>query len=293
VVTDIDDTVKSSGGVNIFGIALGGIDVQFKRGEFYPGVFQFVLELSKGMNIAKNHVPEKVAVLTARAKEFKFALALKPKDKLCSAFREAGERNGVRNWGIGPVYYGSVAEWILQNRKGIRKFANFERLLIEDGLCAAPGQKKKYILVGDTGEKDEEAGERIIAKHGSKTISAVFLHVVSKEKDRSRVVVPKDRVLNGVPIYYFRTYVGAAAKAMQNNLITQDGLERVIKAARSDLQKKEPFSPALVASSSSSSAYLPRASSSKWRELEEDARSAIEAKDNKWRLSFKVSRTLG
>ena len=27
VVTDIDDTVKSSGGVKIFGIALGGIDV--------------------------------------------------------------------------------------------------------------------------------------------------------------------------------------------------------------------------------------------------------------------------
>jgi hypothetical protein len=27
VVTDIDDTVKSSGGVRLFGIALGGIDV--------------------------------------------------------------------------------------------------------------------------------------------------------------------------------------------------------------------------------------------------------------------------
>lgn len=29
VVTDIDDTVKSSGGVRLFGIALGGIDVSF------------------------------------------------------------------------------------------------------------------------------------------------------------------------------------------------------------------------------------------------------------------------
>lgn len=27
VITDIDDTVKSSGGVRLFGIALGGIDV--------------------------------------------------------------------------------------------------------------------------------------------------------------------------------------------------------------------------------------------------------------------------
>lgn len=31
VVTDIDDTVKSSGGVKLFGIPLGGIDVSFKK----------------------------------------------------------------------------------------------------------------------------------------------------------------------------------------------------------------------------------------------------------------------
>ena len=30
VVTDIDDTVKSSGGVKLFGIALGGIDVRLE-----------------------------------------------------------------------------------------------------------------------------------------------------------------------------------------------------------------------------------------------------------------------
>merc|ERR1719223_1825428 len=46
VVTDIDDTVVSSGGLNIFGIALGGIDKQYKRKQFYPGVVQFALELS-------------------------------------------------------------------------------------------------------------------------------------------------------------------------------------------------------------------------------------------------------
>lgn len=46
VVSDIDDTLKSSGGVTIAGVALGGIDVQYARGEFYPGVFQFMWELS-------------------------------------------------------------------------------------------------------------------------------------------------------------------------------------------------------------------------------------------------------
>ena len=84
VVSDIDDTLKSSGGVKIGGVALGGIDVQYDRGEFYPGVFQFMWELSlysvklnqryyeehayekEGGNILLTKLtPPKVAVLTA------------------------------------------------------------------------------------------------------------------------------------------------------------------------------------------------------------------------------------
>lgn len=115
VVTDIDDTVKSSGGVKLFGVPLGGIDIQYKRGEFYPGAFQFFFELSAHNRKSKLDIP-KVAVLTARAKEFLFALALKPKDKLCSAFRKIGDANGYPGWGVSleHVYYGSVAEWLVQ-----------------------------------------------------------------------------------------------------------------------------------------------------------------------------------
>lgn len=81
VVSDIDDTLKSSGGVQIGGVALGGIDVQYARGEFYPGVFQFMWELSlfsvklnqrysgnenTDMNSQLSKLtPPKVAVLTA------------------------------------------------------------------------------------------------------------------------------------------------------------------------------------------------------------------------------------
>ena len=111
VVTDIDDTVKSSGGVKLFGIPLGGIDRQYSRGEFYPGAFQFFYELSQ-FNTKKSAVP-RVAVLTARAKELLFALALKPTDKLCKGFQKVGEANGNPDWGIAleHVYYGSVIEW--------------------------------------------------------------------------------------------------------------------------------------------------------------------------------------
>ena len=169
VVSDIDDTLKSSGGISVAGVTLGGIDVQYDRGDFYPGVFQFMWEISL-FSVVVNHryydeyrlergdrenvhrisstksttsrdanvvilSPPKVAVLTARAEELKAALEIKNSSKLAQAFRKTGESSKILptlDWGIGPVLYGSVNEWIIQSRKGLRKFNNFERLLEQD-----------------------------------------------------------------------------------------------------------------------------------------------------------------
>ena len=100
------------------------------------------------------------------------------------------------------------------------------------------GSKPGYIIIGDTGEKDEEAGERIISKYGH-SIKGVFLHAVSGSADRSIVTIPKDRIYLGVPIFYFRTYVGAASKACKNGLISSEGLFRVINEAEKDITLKE------------------------------------------------------
>ena len=240
VITDIDDTVKSSGGKTLLGIPLGGIDKQYRRGEFYPGVFQFILELSRhGAAAAKglNVVPERVGVLTARAKEFKFALELKPEGKLCSKFREVGKKNGFRNWGVGSVYYGSAQEWVVNSWKGLRKFENFE-LMMEDHAQEKNGKRDEYIFVGDTGERDEQAGEFIATKY-PKNLRAVFLHVVSMKTDPAAVVIPKDRYVGKVPIFYFRTYVGAANKACKAGLMEADGLQKVVDQAYIDYALKD------------------------------------------------------
>lgn len=159
---------------------------------------------------------------------------MKPNDKICSAYSAIGRLNGYDGWGIGidDVYYGSVREWVLQELKGIRKLANFEIMLAND---AKNKRDCNYVIIGDTGEKDEEAGERIAQKFGPKKVRAVFLHCVTDKADRNLLILPKDRQVNGVPIYYFRTYVGAASKAFQNRLIRAEGLQRVIDAAQSDL----------------------------------------------------------
>ena len=158
VVTDIDDTIKSSGGVAIADVALGGVDTSYSRGAFYPGVFCFAAEVASHA-AARGEQPADVAVLTARAREFKALLEIKQTDKLCVGFRRAGEACGREDWGVGPVLYGSVAEWICQERKGWRKFENFKLLRQQ-----ADQQRPGYVFIGDNGksEKDLEAAERIV-----------------------------------------------------------------------------------------------------------------------------------
>lgn len=114
--------------------------------------------------------------------------------------------------------------------------------MIQNDRIVSGGKSPSYVLVGDTGEKDEEAGERIISKHG-KSIRAVFLHTVSDSRDRSTVDLPSDRIYEGIPIYYFRTYVGAASKACSGGLITASALKRVIVEAENDLSAVETKKP--------------------------------------------------
>lgn len=208
------------------GVALGGIDVQYARGELYPGVAQFMLELS----LHGSSVPPKLAVLTARAEEFKAALELKPTSSLAVSLREAGEAQNVSDWGIGPVLYGSVAEWIVQGRKGLRKFTNFERLIQQDPT----GTIFQYIYVGDTGELDQEAGENMLTQY-PEVCKAVFLHVVSDQV--GPVTIPPPKLINGRPVIFFRTYVGAAIAAVELGFMEPEGLENVVNAACEKLKE--------------------------------------------------------
>lgn len=239
VITDIDDTVKSSGGKKILGFSLGGIDKQFKRGEFYPGVFQFFYELGNTKSYLDGVYKDKeivtirnVNVLTARAKELKFALEIKEGDKISTKFKKTGIANGNMKWGLGSVYYGSVQEWIIQQWKGLRKFENFE-LMRQDHI--SENMKDEYIFVGDTGEMDEVAGEYMVSKYPN-ALKAVFLHVVSSSPVYDFSRFPKDRTVNKVKFLYFKTYVGASVKAVQNDLMSIDGLKRIITEVEADLE---------------------------------------------------------
>ena len=143
--------------------------------------------------------------------------------------RTAGEKAGISNWGVGPVLYGSVAEWIIQFRKGLRKFTNFERLIQQDPT----GMIIQYVYVGDTGELDQEAGETMLREY-PEVVKAVFLHVVSDQIE-AQPIIPPPKFINGRPLVFFKTYVGAAVDAVSLGFMDPSGLESVIAAATEKL----------------------------------------------------------
>ena len=65
-------------------------------------------------------------------------------------------------------------------------------------------------------------------------VKAVFLHVVSDQLDPPPEI-PAPKIINGRPLVFFRTYVGAAVDAVQLGFLDVEGLESVIKAAKTKL----------------------------------------------------------
>jgi len=153
-------------------------------------------------------------------------------------------------WGVGPVLYGSVREWVFQPLMADRKFENFQLLRDE----VNKGKKVAgYVFIGDTGLFDREAGEMMCSKF-SDDVLAIFLHDVGPRPPSlsappfpfapaapprpSSTELPSDYLCNGVPVLHFKTYIGAAAKAVSQGLLSKAALVRVTDAALEDFRKR-------------------------------------------------------
>ena len=123
-----------------------------------------------------------------------------------------------------------------------------------------------FYREGDTGEKDEEAGERIAAKYPNK-VRAIFLHTVYKSDKSSPKTATAtaaatassrfvDRKVAGVPIFYFRTYIGAAGKAYRSNIISREALKRVAERAVEELKAQQTQQQSITAIKDSKVNYL-------------------------------------
>ena len=124
----------------------------------------------------------------------------------------------------------------------------------------------KYVYVGDVGELDQEAGETMLREY-PEVVKAVFLHVVTDQADVTPII-PAPKYINGRPLVFFRTYVGAAVDAVQLGMMDLLGLKAVAEAAIEKL------------------AGVPK-TSDKWEDLQKDlARANILFEKNKDELKF-------
>ena len=75
----------------------------------------------------------------------------------------------------------------------------------------------------------------MLARHPS-LVAAVFLHCVGTDARGEDVLVPRDYAVGAErSVHHFRTYAGAASKAVQAGLLDEDALRRVVNAAFRDL----------------------------------------------------------
>ena len=135
--------------------------------------------------------------------------------------------------------YGSVQEWLVQDWKGWRKFENFKILKT---LLPHRGEQFDFVFIGDTGELDLEAGMRMLNSAATRSsMRAILMHVVAFGDDEP--VIPRDKIINGKPVCYFRTYVGACLKAAECQLVEPLELRGVILQACDDLRASSGHPP--------------------------------------------------
>jgi hypothetical protein len=79
------------------------------------------------------------------------------------------------------------------------------------------------------------SGEAMLREY-PQVVKAIFLHVVTDVPGPFAFeTVPPAKLINGRPVVFFRTYVGAAVEAFHLGFVTLQGLEYVVQAAKATL----------------------------------------------------------
>jgi hypothetical protein len=200
VLSDIDDT-----------FILNWKDTRYPPKTVYPGVLQFYRELDRGPGI----IPGREGDLT-----FVSARPMDPlgliEDRTLAALREHGVPTA-------SMLSGAFTHLIGNSRIAEKKFDNFHRyaqLFPEYG----------FVFVGDSGQGDVAFGEQMLAS-APEAVRAVFIHDVVDTPEAVR------KAWRAKSIFFFDTYVGAALESYQVGLIARDGVDRVVRAAREELEK--------------------------------------------------------
>lgn len=197
VLSDIDDTFYA----NLK-------DDRYPGKTVYPGVRALYAELDRGPGARADRTGD-LMFLSAR-----------PYDR--AGLMEGHTRSMLHDQGVtqATVLSGDFAHLIGNQAMAEKKFQNWEQL---GQLYPEYGS----VFIGDSGQGDALFGARAAGANGD--LRAVFIHDVTGLDATARA----DFATQGV--FIFDTYVGAAAQAFKQGLITAEGLERVMTSASREL----------------------------------------------------------
>jgi len=200
VLSDIDDTFIAN-----------WKDTRYPPKTVYPGVLQFYRELDRGPGV----IPGREGDLTF--------VSARPMDPL--GLVEDKTLETLRHHGVGSAVMlaGAFSHLIGNARIAEKKFDNFTRY-------AQLYPEYGFVFTGDSGQGDVTFGEQMLAAHPG-SVRAIFIHDVVDTPEAGRKAWRAQR------IFFFDTYVGAAVEAYELGVIARDGVARVARAAREELEK--------------------------------------------------------
>ena len=200
VLSDIDDTFLAN-----------WKDARYPPKTVYPGVLQFYRELDRGPGL----IPGREGDLTFISARPRDPLGL-IEDRTLATLREHGVSSAV-------MLSGAFTHLLGNSRIAAMKFENFSRYV---QLYPEYG----FVFTGDSGQGDVAFGERMLAEH-PESVRAVFIHDVIDTPEPVRMT------WRGKRIFFFDTYIGAAVEAYEVGVIARDGVARVARAAREELDR--------------------------------------------------------
>jgi len=212
VYTDVDDTVKSSGGGRFL-----GVDTRYPKGTLYPGVTAFLRAVSSGPLMKP---PRKVVVTTARPDNSLFRIS--PDSKVANAF----DKQAGADWGL-------ALEHTLYGRK--RDFRHYVKNRVDMYVALAKHKVRNVrakqeelgypeaVFVGDNGQGDLRTA-RALLEQGD--IAAAFIHDVKGYLAPEEGYLVKSRGIGS--LVFFRTYAHAAAAAVEIGAMPPEAYEDVL-----------------------------------------------------------------
>jgi len=222
ILSDVDDTLFSSGAR-----FPAGIDNKYEHHTLYPGVLTFYKELDLGLadNTTGNWPKSwrgNLAFLSARPHIYKDW----SQKKSYELFRHLKQQHNLHTT---PTLLAGELFSSFQMFRGDfepmaqKKVQNFREF-------AALYPEYTFVFIGDNGQGDVTAAEKMIEQFGAR-IEAVFIHKVQKLHLTPGYAEDSLLKWDKMGIVFFKTYVGACLEACKKGLVSIRGLQAVAENA--------------------------------------------------------------